>query len=87
MWQCNQFKQADVKLWLLNETQVCMVNEHSCSELVGPPEECEQLLSAAGRPGQIHTVVAAIRGHYEATPAAGVSDSVMVESKTGWKKM
>ena len=56
---------------------------HSCSEQAGPPEECEQLLSAALGPGQIHTVVASIRGHNEATPAAGVSQSVMVDSKTG----
>lgn len=56
---------------------------HSCSEQAGPPEECEQLLSAALGPGQIHTVVAPIRGHYEAAPAAGVSQSVMVDSKTG----
>lgn len=56
---------------------------HSCSEQAGSPEECEQLLSAALGPGQIHTVVASIRGHYEATPAAGVSQSIMVDSKTG----
>lgn len=55
----------------------------SCSEQVGPPEECEQLLPAARGPGQIHTVVASIRGHHEATPAAGVSYSIMVDSKTG----
>ncbi len=56
---------------------------HSCSEQVGPPEECEQLLSAAWGPGQIHTVVASIRGHHEPTPAAGVPYTIMVDSKTG----
>lgn len=50
---------------------------------VSSPEECQQLLSAAWRPGQIHTVVASVRGHYEAAPAAGVSQAVVVESKTG----
>lgn len=54
---------------------------YSCSEQFGPPEECEHLLPAAGGPGQIHTVVAAIRGHHEPTPAAGVSHSVMVDSE------
>lgn len=56
---------------------------HSCSGQVCPPEECEQLLPAAGGPGQIHTVVAAIRGHHESTPAAGVPHSIMVDSKAG----
>lgn len=60
---------------------------HSCCEQVDPPEECEQLLSAARRPGQIHAVVASIRGHHEATPAAGVSYSVVVDSKTGWNRL
>lgn len=55
---------------------------HSCCEQVGPPEECEQLLPAALGPGQIHAVVASVRGHHEPTPAAGVSYSVMVDSKT-----
>lgn len=50
---------------------------------VSSPEECQQLLSAAWRPGQIHTVVASVRGHYEAASAAGVSQPVVVESKTG----
>lgn len=59
---------------------------HSCSAQVGPPEECEQLLSAAGGPGQINTVVASIRGHHEPTPAAGVSYSIMVDSKTDGKR-
>lgn len=57
---------------------------HSCCEQVDPPEECEQLLSAARRPGQIHAVVASIRGHHEAAPAASVSYSVVVDSETGW---
>lgn len=60
---------------------------HSCCEQVDPPEECEQLLSAARRPGQIHAVVASIRGHHEAAPAAGVSYSVVVDSKTGWNRL
>lgn len=50
------------------------------------PEEGKQLLSAAGRPGQIHTVVPSIRGHNEAASAAGVSHSIVVDSKTGWNE-
>lgn len=49
------------------------------------PKECEQLLSAARGPGQIHTVVASIRGHDRARPAAGVSHPIMVDAKAGWK--
>ena len=48
-----------------------------------PPEEGVQLLPAALGPGEIHAVVASVSGHHEATPAAGVSYSVMVDSKTG----
>lgn len=58
---------------------------NSCHEQADPPEECEQLLSAAGGPGEIHTVVASIRGHNKPTPAACVSHSIMVDSKTGSK--
>lgn len=57
------------------------------SSQVDLPEEREQLLSAAGGPGQIHTVVATIGGHYKARLAAGVSHSVMVDSKTGGKEI
>lgn len=49
--------------------------------IVGPPEEGEKLLSAAGGPGQIHAVVASIRGHHEAVPTAAVRRSVMVDSE------
>lgn len=57
----------------------------SCS-LVHLPEEGEQLLSAARGPGQIHAVVASIRGHDEARSAAGVLESIVVNSKTGQKE-
>lgn len=59
----------------------------SCSSQVHLPEEGEQLLSAARGPGQIHTVVASIRGHDEAGSAAGVSHSIVVDSKTGRKEL
>lgn len=57
------------------------------SSQVDPPEEGKQLLSAARGPGQIHTVVTSIGGHYEARFAANVSHSIMVDSKTGWKEI
>lgn len=50
------------------------------------PEERKQLPSAARRPGQIHAVVAPIRGHDEAASAARVSHSIVVDSKTGWSE-
>lgn len=49
--------------------------------IVGPPEEGEKLMSTAGGPGQIHAVVASIRGHHEAALTAAVRRSIVVDSE------
>ncbi|KAJ0019492.1 hypothetical protein NQD34_007061 [Periophthalmus magnuspinnatus] len=55
----------------------------SCCEQVEPPEECEQLLSTAGGPGQIHTVINAVRSHHESTAATAVSTPSWLIPKLG----
>ena len=50
------------------------------------PEEGQQLLPAAGGPGEVHAVVAPVRRHHEAAPAAGVPHTVVVHPKTGARK-
>jgi len=50
------------------------------------PEEGGQLLSAAGGPGQVHAVVAAVSGHHEAARPAGIPHTVVVHPETGEKE-
>ena len=45
------------------------------------PEEGVELLSATGRPGEVHTVVASIGRHHEATPPTGVVHPVVVDAE------
>lgn len=50
---------------------------------VSQPVEVKELVSAVLRPGEIHTVVSAIRRHYKPATAACAACTIMVYSKTG----